>query len=45
MWRLDRHGASVWAAGVLDLKSWLTDTTARPVATERISADWVGGQP
>ena len=22
--------------------AWLTDTTARPVATERVSADWVG---
>jgi hypothetical protein len=22
---------------------WLPDTTARPVATERVSADWVGG--
>jgi hypothetical protein len=24
-------------------RSWLTDTTARPLATERVSADWVGG--
>ena len=23
----------------------LTDTTARPVATERVSADWVGREP
>jgi hypothetical protein len=23
--------------------AWLPDTTARPVATERVSADWVGG--
>ena len=23
--------------------TWLTDTTARPLATERVSADWVGG--
>ena len=22
--------------------AWLTDTTARPVAKERVSADWVG---
>jgi hypothetical protein len=25
--------------------AWLTDTTARPVATERVSADWVGREP
>ena len=25
------------------LAAWLTDTTARPLATERVSADWVGG--
>ena len=24
---------------------WLTDTTARPVATERVSPDWVGREP
>jgi hypothetical protein len=25
--------------------SWLTDTTARPLATERVSANWVGREP
>jgi len=29
--------------GVIVLTPWLPDTTARPVATERVSADWVGG--
>jgi len=24
---------------------WLTDTSARPVARERVSADWVGREP
>jgi hypothetical protein len=24
---------------------WLPDTTARPVATERVSVDWVGREP
>lgn len=32
---------SVWLADMVD--RWLTDATARPVATERVSADWVGG--
>ena len=27
------------------LDAWLTDTTARPLATERVSADWVGREP
>ncbi len=26
-----------------EAKRWLTDTSSRPVATERVSADWVGG--
>ena len=25
--------------------AWLTDTTASPLATERVSADWVGREP
>ena len=25
--------------------TWLPDTTARPVATRRVSVDWVGGEP
>ena len=25
--------------------SWLTDTSARPVATERVSPEWVGREP
>jgi hypothetical protein len=25
--------------------TWLTDTTAKPVATERVSPDWVGREP
>jgi hypothetical protein len=25
--------------------AWLTDTTAKPVATERVSPDWVGREP
>ncbi len=24
---------------------WLPDTSVRPVATERVSPDWVGGEP
>ncbi len=31
--------------GHLKVVSWLTDTTARPLATERVSADWVGREP
>jgi hypothetical protein len=31
------RGMRVWGF------SWLTDVTARPVATERGSADWMGG--
>jgi len=26
-------------------KAWLADTSARPVATEWVSADWVGREP
>jgi hypothetical protein len=26
-------------------KAWLTDTSARPAATERVSVDWVGREP
>ena len=25
--------------------AWLTDTTARPLATERVSVDWVDREP
>jgi hypothetical protein len=27
------------------IAAWLTDTSARPVATEWVSADWVGREP
>ena len=27
------------------LRPWLTDRTRRPVARERVSADWMGGSP
>jgi hypothetical protein len=32
-------------AALQQLLAWLTDTTARPLATERVSADWVGREP
>jgi prepilin-type N-terminal cleavage/methylation domain-containing protein len=46
-WRAERvKAASRETTAWLDeVRRWLPDTSARPVATEWVSADWVGREP
>jgi putative transposase len=39
-----RHGTTTLFAA-LDVATWLTDTSPRPLATERVSVHWVGREP
>jgi hypothetical protein len=42
----DQQNAHGGVAGLGEQQDpWLTDTTAKPVATERVSPDWVGREP